>query len=821
MKHISLVLAVILVLVSAAPAFAQTGSVSGTVADESGGVVPGATVTLSGPAGREVVTSGAQGDYRFENVAPSTYEVTATLTGFAPATAQNIAVGAGNVDVPQLVLTLAQLGETVVVSASKQDSILIDAPATMSVLTSSVIEATPVQSYADLLRGVPGVNVIQLSARDVNLTSRQATSTLSNSQLALLDGRSIYLDFFGLILWDFVPSNSSDIKQIEVIRGPASVVWGANAQTGVVNIITKSPRESVGTTVTFTGGLLSRSAGSTQGKDPGTIFGAHASVAQAPTDVWSYRISAGYFDSEAFPRPVGRIPVIQDPRDPSKMVGGAFYPADRSGAFGTAFPNRGTNQPRFDTRVDQELDGGGRISYNGGVAGTSGIIYTGIGPFDIQPGSTLGYARVSYSKAALKAGFFANFLDGEAPNLLLPDPLTGKALQLDFKTRTFDFEIGNSTALGTRQAFTYGGNVRRNNFDITITPTAKNRTEIGAYLQDEIFVGPMRFAIGGRVDKFGNLDDPVFSPRLAAIYKPQADHTIRFSFNRAFRSPSVVNNYLDIAILTPVNLSGLASLLPPPLRPLVANPFPLVVKAVGSELPIGTVPQEALKEDALTAYEVAYTGSVGRTTLGVAFYVNDSDQNINFSQLSPTLDPYTVANPPPGWQLPPIILAAMAQQGIFLPRTAFTYLNLGPLRQKGLELSIDQQFSRELSAFANYSWQGKPQVLDAPEPYPSDEIAFPPTHRFNAGATYNGRRYLGSLSVNYSDGAFWSDVLTSPFHGFTESYTMVNGSFGVRWMARRLTTSIKSTNVFNQNIQQHVFGDIVKRQVVAEVRISY
>ncbi len=62
----------------------------------------------------------------------------------------------------------------------------------------------------------------------------------------LLDGRSIYLDFFGIVLWDFLPTNLTDIKQIEVIRGPASAVWGANALTGVVNIITKSPREAPG-----------------------------------------------------------------------------------------------------------------------------------------------------------------------------------------------------------------------------------------------------------------------------------------------------------------------------------------------------------------------------------------------------------------------------------------------------------------------------------------------------------------------------------------------------------------------------------------------
>jgi iron complex outermembrane receptor protein len=105
--------------------------------------------------------------------------------------------------------------------------------------------------YGDLLRSVPGVNVTQISARDINVTSRAATSSLSTSQLAVVDGRSIYQDFFGFIMWDFMPTNLNEIKQIEVIRGPASAVWGANAVNGVINVITKSPREMQGTSVTF------------------------------------------------------------------------------------------------------------------------------------------------------------------------------------------------------------------------------------------------------------------------------------------------------------------------------------------------------------------------------------------------------------------------------------------------------------------------------------------------------------------------------------------------------------------------------------------
>jgi outer membrane receptor protein involved in Fe transport len=748
------------------------------------------------------------------------------LSGFAPAIRDNIVVGNAEVTVPSITLALAGIGEVVVVSASKVESTLINAPATMTVIPGSTLEVLPAQNFGDVLRSVPGMNVVQMSARDINLTSRQATGTLATSQLALLDGRSIYLDFFGLILWDFVPTNPTDIKQIEVVRGPASAVWGANALTGVVNIITKSPRETPGATnVTFNAGFFDRDVGSTAGKGIGTMWGAGVSTSQVPNNQWSYRVSAGYFNSDPYPRPVGRIPVIADPRDPTgrTTVGGAPYPADSPGPLGSAYQNSGTSQPKFDARIDQELSNA-HVTYGGGIAGTEGTIYTGIGPFDIQPGSTMSYGRMNYSRGTLKFNVFANIVDAEAPNLLVPDPRTQTPLQLNFKTQTFDVEIGHSMVVAAHHALSYGGNFRRNNFDITLAPNAKDRTEVGAYGQDEIFIDKFRFSIGARVDKFGNIEDPVFSPRLAAIYQPTSEHSLRVSFNRAFRSPSTVNNFLDIALVSPVDLRALAQL-NPALAPLVATPFPLVVRAVGSELPIGSTPQPKLREEALTAYEFAYTGTFqDRTTVGVAFYINDFDDNINFVTLPNNADPYTAANPPPGWVargLPPALLAAMAQAGIFLPRTAFTYLNLGPTRQRGIELSLDERFSNALSAFVNYSWQGKPSVLDDPNPFPAIELSFPPTNRFNAGATYNGVRYLGSVIVNYTDNAFWSDVLTPQYHGFTDAFTLVNGSFGVRWNDGKITTSVRSNNILNKTVQQHVFGDLLRRSVTGEVRFDF
>lgn len=739
--------------------------------------------------------------------------------------------------------------ETVVVSASRVETELINAPATVSVVTSEEIMNSPAQNFGDLLRNVPGVNVIQMSARDINLTSRQSTGTLATSQLVLLDGRSVYLDFFGLVLWDMVPSNPSDIKQIEVVRGPASAVWGANALTGVVNIITKTPREAVGTNVTLTGGLFSRDEGSRADDGGGSAYGASVSLARAPSDKISFRLSAGYYNSDPFSRPVGQIPVLPDPRVPNpdcrittaangtqvgtglNCIGGSFYPVDALGAPGQSFENTGTSQPKVDGRLDQEFENGGRMTYQAGLTGSEGIVHTGIGPFDLQSGSTMAYGRLAYNQGALRVAAFGNFLDAEAPNLLLTDPATRQPVQLNFKTQTYDFELGHSKVFAGHHIVTYGGNVRRNQFEISLTPNAEDRTELGAYLQDEIFYDKFRLTLGGRVDKFGNIDDPVFSPRITLMFKPHPSHAVRASYNRAFRSPSAVNNFLDQKIFAPValiDLRPLRPLLPPPLAALVPpQPFPLVVNNVGNP---------NLKEESLTAYELSYTGTFeNRTTFGLAVYQNDSNDNINFTSVlpgadfprgGPGFDVYTPANSSETG-IPGALYGVLLQlriPGFPLPRTVSTYLNLGPTRQRGLEASIDHRFNNSVSASVNYSYQDEPKILDAEADqirYPIGELALPPKHRFNAGVNWSTKRFVGNASLNFVDEALWTDVLTASFHGFTDSFTMVNAAFGVRWADGKVTTTLKGTNLLDETIQQHVFGDIIKRSVFAEVRFQF
>lgn len=686
--------------------------------------------------------------------------------------------------------------EAVVVSASKVEQQIVNAPATVSVVSADTIASSPINNYAELLREIPGVNITQTSARDYNITTRGATSTLSTSQLALLDGRSLYLDFFGFIAWDLVPANAFELKQVEVVRGPASVVWGANALSGVINFISKTPRELNSNNLTMSYGNFNRQPERGQQLDNGNMYQVNLTHARAVNDRWAYKLSAGYFSSDAFSRPTGVIPNGQ----------GTPYPS---------FTNTPTQQPKFIGRADYDAPNGAyKLVFEAGYSGTEGIIHTGIGPFDMTRVG-LSYGTVRFNKGAFKANVFTNILNGNAKGLLSIG-LDGKPLPFKFDTQTYDIELGHVKTFGTRHVVSYGGNVRRNNFDLSIAPLGNNRNEIGGYVQDEIFLNNyVRVNLGARVDKFGNIADPMFSPRAALILKPAADHSFRVSYNRAFRSPSLVNNFLQTTIVNQVGLGA--------INPLFAGrTFNFAVAAVGNQ---------NLKQESTEATEIAYTGIIAkRATVSAAFYWQNNLDGIFFTQNGR----YRATNPPAGWVNALAPLPAQTALGVLevLPPACaslatpcntgglpsqFTYLNLGEVRNKGLEVGIDGAISAGLNAFANYSYQWKPEAIGFDE----SEMNLPPRNRFNLGFNYNEGRVLANATYSWVDEAFWQDVLDSRFSGPTDAYGQLNGAIGLKWGGERIITTIKAINLLNADVQSHVFGDFLKRQIIGELRITF
>ena len=151
-------------------------------------------------------------------------------------------------------LDIAQLAQIKVVSVSKKEESLQQAASAVTVVTSEEIRRSGATTLPEALRYIPGLEVAQINAHDWAVTSRGLNNIRANSLLVLVDGRTIYSPTFGGVFWETSGIPMEEIERIEVIRGPGGTTWGANAVNGVINVITKSSKDTQGVMLSAGGG---------------------------------------------------------------------------------------------------------------------------------------------------------------------------------------------------------------------------------------------------------------------------------------------------------------------------------------------------------------------------------------------------------------------------------------------------------------------------------------------------------------------------------------------------------------------------------------
>ncbi|MBX3301361.1 MAG: TonB-dependent receptor, partial [Nitrospira sp.] len=149
---------------------------------------------------------------------------------------------------------LLYLREETVSIAARHEQPISEAPSNVYVITDDDIRRSGATDLPTVLRRIPGLEVMQVTGADFNVSVRGDNQLVSNKLLVMVDGRSIYVDVQGSVFWKAIPVTLPEIKRIEVQKGPASVLYGFNAFDGIINIITKSPEEMKGATAQFGGG---------------------------------------------------------------------------------------------------------------------------------------------------------------------------------------------------------------------------------------------------------------------------------------------------------------------------------------------------------------------------------------------------------------------------------------------------------------------------------------------------------------------------------------------------------------------------------------
>ena len=171
-------------------------------------------------------------------------------------------------------LSLEQLMEMDITSASRRAERVTNAPTAISVITAEDIRRSGASTLPDVLRLATGLHVARFNGASWAVSSRGFASTANNKLLVLIDGRSVYTQLFGGVFWETQDYVLPDIERIEVIRGPAGTLWGPNAVNGVINIITKTAAATRGTLVVAEAG--SRQPGRATIRHGGTMAGSNA-----------------------------------------------------------------------------------------------------------------------------------------------------------------------------------------------------------------------------------------------------------------------------------------------------------------------------------------------------------------------------------------------------------------------------------------------------------------------------------------------------------------------------------------------------------------
>jgi iron complex outermembrane receptor protein len=422
-------------------------------------------------------------------------------------------------------------------TASRRPQELSRSSAATTVITAQEIRESGAQRITDLMRSVAGVNVTRFSVDDVMVNVRGLNTPGHSSLMLLIDGRPVQMEFFEITLWEHLPVVLETIEKIEVVRGPASPTYGANAFSGVINIITKDPGDAQGARTEFGAGSHGWTHARGYAANHGDRGGMWLSAGYLEADAWSNRVDP------AFLRAQDRI-VLQ--RDHGETQLRDFH-ANWRGTY--------------------DLTESITLSSDAGYMRSDMINFLSADTTWIAENSDHAYLRLAAAYASESAGDFTVRTwarhDSLPIHTLYATP-GGPDHELDdtIGNQVLDFEAIRTVKPFEDNVLTYGGGFRLAWVTGDEIFGEDEQTSVASlWLQDEYRLHEtldVTFSIRWDDDSSSGSHT---SPRGAIVWAPLDSHTFRLSGGRAFRNPSSVQNYATISI--PTNL-------PSPFPPAIA-----------------------------------------------------------------------------------------------------------------------------------------------------------------------------------------------------------------------------------------------------------
>jgi len=478
------------------------------------------------------------------SVSGGTHAVVISSLGYRDHRKDGISVTAGSTSTLDLALTSQALElNAIVVSASRQAEKNTDAPATTHVVPTVEIAERPAVTLVDHMKTVPGVDVISHGTQSSNVVIRGFNNIFSGALHALTDNRLAGVPSLRVNLLHFLPTTNDDLDRIEVVLGPGSALYGPQTANGVLHMLTKSPLTSEGTVVTLGAGPRKN------------VFQGSFRTAHKLSDNFAFKISGQAVSGNewVFVDPEEQAARAAASGDPTAFVAERLARGLSQADADQALINVGNRDYDFerqsvDARADWAFMDEGLLSFNYGLTNATGIELTGLGAGQVEDWKYQ-YFQTRMNKDRLFAQVYLNTSDAGTNSFLLRD-----GAPLVDESRLFVSQIQHGTDFGDgKYDFTYGVDYFKTDPRTLGTINGANEnidnvTEWGAYVQSKVELHEkVDFIAAGRVDTHSELEDNVFSPRAAIVFKPKENHSLRFTYNRAFSTPSTLNLFLDLS----------------------------------------------------------------------------------------------------------------------------------------------------------------------------------------------------------------------------------------------------------------------------------
>ena len=704
-------------------AFAQTGRISGTVTDAAKNPVAGAQVLVT--AASLSAESGADGKFTVTGVPAGTYAVRVYRLGFKAKTMTGVTVAAGqsaslSVSLEQAIV---QLGG-VTVSASRRVEKVTDAPAAVTTIDAHAIEGTVGNSFAPALKGVPGLDFVQVGVTAAAVNARGFNSSFNTRMLQTEDGRIATLVESGLPAGVLTTIPKVDIASVEVLTGPGSALYGPDASNGVITLATKDPKAAPGYTLEASGGT--RNFMDIQGRYAGTLSNGK----------WGYKLAGEY----------------QSAKDYSYAPS---YP--NAASPGNPLPEKGTdfntNVTRGNGMLAYYFDNGGRLSLDAGASATYGIGQTNVGRNQLV---NYGYKhlQMKYTGARWFAQVYENSSTGggtfqlngyttnsaahptissDSAKALSSFPGEGRLMAAEVQN---NFSIGMLGQTGVKALdethIVWGAQYRRDRVSSYMhwlsdraTGTAILTEQKGGYVQIETPYSDMfRSVISARYDqpdKYGSQ----FSPKAALLFSPVGDQTFRVTYSKAFKSPTI--------LMTDFYFPNFA-----PSVGVFGNTTGFDVKNAAGTITAAYNPIQPEKND---TWELGYKGEINNK-----LFVDLTAYQTKYQNFQSPLS--VIANPFAGSTAYYHTTGQKVTDPNGAAQVVLIYYNLGEATIGGIDAGLKYYFTDNVSASGNVSLLKVDTIKTT-----------------NAEATA-----INSTSAKLNAGIDWANVLPNTNAGFSMRY---------------------------------------------------